>query len=101
MAVPGSYIDTTGCLSFVADEKGGASFTAFVAELLDDDAPTLVASAIDTDDQSAVYDQRRLILLTPQPQFDDVESEPLNLHQYDDLARSALRDPSSADWKPR
>jgi hypothetical protein len=101
MAVAGSYIATSGCLSFVADEKGGASFTAFVAELLDDDAPTLASSAIDTDGQSAVYDQRRLIVLTPQPQFDEEEASPFDLHQYDDLARSALRDPSSADWKPR
>ena len=101
MAVPGSYIATSGCLSFVADEVGGMSFTAFVAELLDDDAPTLASSAIDTDGQSAVYDQRRLIVLIPQPQFDDDEATPVNLHQYDDLARAALRDPSSADWKPR
>jgi hypothetical protein len=101
MAVAGSYIATSGCLSFVADEAGGTSFTAFVSELLDDDAPTLASSAIDTDGQSAVYDQHRLIVLTPQPQFDEEETTPVNLHQYDDLARAALRDPSSADWKPR
>lgn len=101
MAVAGSYIPTSGCLSFVADEVGGTSFTAFVAELLDDGAPTLASSAIDTDDQSAVYYQQRLIVLTPQPQFSEEETAPVNLHQYDELARSALRDPSSADWKPR
>jgi hypothetical protein len=101
MAVAGSYIATSGCLSFVADEAGGTAFTAFVAELLDDDAPTLASSAIDTDGQSAVYDQRRLIVLTPQPQFNEDEATSVNLHQYDDLARAALRDPSSADWKPR
>jgi hypothetical protein len=101
MAVAGSYIATSGCLSFVADEEDGSSFTAFVAELLDDDAPTLASSAIDTDGQSAVYDQRRLIVLTPQPQFDDDDGPTTDLHQYDDLVRSALRDPSSADWKLR
>jgi hypothetical protein len=101
MAVAGSYIATSGCLSFVADEAGGTAFTAFVAELLDDDAPTLASSAIDTDGQSAVYDQRRLIVLTPQPQFNEDEATSVNLHQYDGLARAALRDPSSADWKPR
>jgi hypothetical protein len=99
LAVPGSYIDTSGCVSFVVDDQAGMSFTTFVAELLDDDAPALASSAIDTDDQSAVYDQRRFILLTPQPQFDDAELGPLDLRQYDDLARSALRDPSSADWR--
>jgi len=101
MAVPGSYIATSGCLSFVADESDGTSFTAFVAELLDDDAPALASSAIDTDGQSALFDQRRLIVLTPQPNFEENDAPAINLHQYDDLVRSALRDPSSADWRPR
>jgi hypothetical protein len=102
MAVAGSYIATSGCLSFVADDKAaGASFTTFIAELVDDDPATLAASANDTDGQSALFDQQRLIVLTPQPQFDDDEASSLNLHTFDDLVRSALRDPSTADWKPR
>ncbi len=102
MAVAGSYIPTSGCLSFVAEAVGGTSFTAFVAELLDDDAATLASSAVDTDGQSAVYEQRRLIVLTPQPSFDEDDAAvSVNLHQYDDVARAALDDPSSADWRPR
>ena len=101
MAVAGSYLPSSGCLSFVADHTGGTSFTAFVAEVPEADAPTLASSAIDTDGQWAVHDQRRLIVLTPQPRFDEDEAPPFDLHQYDDLARAALRDPSSADWKPR
>ncbi|MCU1362517.1 MAG: hypothetical protein JWM55_345 [Acidimicrobiaceae bacterium] len=99
MAVAGSYIATSGCLSFVVDEAG-AAFTAFLAELLDDNGSELASAAIDTGGQWALYDQRRLIVLTPQPRFDEDEAAPTNLHQYDDLARAALRDPSSADWRP-
>jgi hypothetical protein len=110
LTVPGSYLATAGCLSFVADEESaGASFTAFVAELKDghddedkrEDASALVSAAIEVDGQSAVYDQQRLILLTPQPQFDDDDVRTVDLHEYDDLARSVLHDPSSATWKPR
>jgi hypothetical protein len=102
MAVAGSYIATSGCLSFVGEmQKEGASFTAFVAELVDDDPASLAASANDTDGQSALYDQQRLIVLTPQPQFDDGDANPINLHIFDDLVGAALRDPSTADWKPR
>jgi hypothetical protein len=101
MAVAGSYIATSGCLSFVADvEEEHASFTVFVAELIDDDAASLAQSAINTEGQWALSDQQRLIVLTPQPQFDDEATTPLNLQSYDDLARSALRDPATADWKP-
>jgi hypothetical protein len=102
MAVAGSYVATSGCLSFVADvEHEGGSFTAFVAELIDEDAATLATSAINTDEQWAVYDQQRLIVLTPQPEFDDDKTDVLDLRSFDELAQAALRDPSSASWKPR
>ncbi|MFY9783788.1 MAG: hypothetical protein WAK12_09680 [Acidimicrobiales bacterium] len=112
LTVPGSYVATAGCLSFVADDEStAASFTAFVAELEDDDddeyeheiidASALASAAREVDGQSAVYDKQRLIVLSPQPQFDDDEDRAVDLHEYDDLANSALHDPSSTAWKPR
>jgi hypothetical protein len=98
LTASGSYLSTAGCLSFVADEiDAGRSFTVFVAELTEDtDVDSLVQSAIDTDDQGAIGDGQRLVVLSPQPSFSDDEAEDtLDLSAFVDMAHSALLDPAT------
>ena len=98
LTASGSYLATTGCLSFVVDEiDGSGSFTVFVAELPEDtDVDSLVQSAIATDDQAAICDGQRLIVLSPQPSFSDIEDEVvLDLGPFVDVARTALLDPAT------
>ena len=102
LTASGSYLPSAGCLSFVADEiDGSGSFTVFVAELPEDtDVESLVQSAIDTDDQTAICDGLRLIVLSPQPSFDDNDDEVvLDLDPCLDVARAALLDPATREPK--
>jgi hypothetical protein len=98
LTASGSYLSTTGCLSFVADEiDGSGSFTVFVAELPEDtDVELLVQSATDTDDQAAICDGQRLIVFSPQPSFGDDNNEVvLDLDAFVDIAHTALLDPAT------
>lgn len=97
LQVPGSYLATKGCLSFVVDGvNGGLSYTVLVAELTDEtDGDELVAAANETDDQRAIYDAPRLVLFSPQPNFEDDVEVVINFDNEELLARSALRDPST------
>jgi hypothetical protein len=94
LTTSGSYLATEGCLSFIADGRDeGPSFTVFVAELSEDsDIESLADSAADTDDQSAIYEGRRLILMSPQPSFDEDVEVDVDFRDYEELALSALRD---------
>jgi hypothetical protein len=86
----GSYLPVAGCLSFVAENAVG-SFTVFVAELLDDaDTEELASGANDTDEQFGASDGRRLILLSPQPSFDDDYDVMIDVHDYCDFVQTAL-----------
>jgi len=97
LSVPGSYLETTGCLSFVADARSRApSFTAFVAELPPGiDVAELAAAASTTNDQVAVFDDVRLVVLSPQPSFEDDEEDEVDLREFEDLALGAMRDPAN------
>ena len=117
ITAPGSYLPTTGCLSFITDEVGGrGSFIALVAELPDDtdndddnddddytdddpetdtDSETLVQAAIDTDQQAAACDGRRLIVLSPQPSFDEDVDEDIDVQGFVEFVHNALADPSA------
>jgi hypothetical protein len=97
LTVPGSYVETTGCLSFVVDARASApSFTAFVAELPpESDVAELAAAASTTNDQVAVFDDVRLVVLSPQPSFEDDDVGAVDLHEYEDLALAAIRDPAN------
>jgi hypothetical protein len=103
LIVPGSYLPTTGCLSFIADSVvGGSSFTAFVAELPEDvEGETLAESASATNDQAALYDRRRIILLSPQPDFADGDQSAIDLHDVEDLARAVLAGADAGPWSAR
>jgi hypothetical protein len=103
MQVPGSYLDTTGCLSFVVDstkEKG--SFTVFVAEFPDEaDIDDLVAGA-QRDDQLVVANGQRLILFVAQPSFgDEDDPEVVDLATYSEFAEGALKESAPAGWHLR
>ncbi len=105
LVVAGAYLPCAGCLSFVADGLHGASsFTAFVAELLDEsDVASLAASANDTEGEAAFYDGQRIVVLSAQPSFDEgdeggVEVDP---HEFDRSVRSSFGSPATADWRPR
>jgi hypothetical protein len=103
---PGSYLPVLGCLSFVASDVAGSALTAFVAELPpiaeDDvdlgvrlDATALAAAASEIDGQVAVADVARVILLSPQPSFDEELDIVMNAHEFEDMARAALLEPTA------
>lgn len=103
---PGSYLPVLGCLSFVASDVAGSALTAFVAELpitaedeLDVDTPldatALASAASEIDGQVAVADTSRVILLTPQPSFDDELDVVIDVHEFEDIARAALLEPTA------
>jgi hypothetical protein len=103
---PGSYLSVLGCLSFVASDVSGAALTAFVAELpitpeddVDFDTPlnatALATAASEIDGQVAVADTSRVILLSPQPSFDDELDVMADAHQFEDVARAALLEPTA------
>ena len=55
---------------------GAATFQVYVAELPEDvDVADLADAAASVNDQSALYDGLRLIVLSPQPDFEDLEDE--------------------------
>jgi hypothetical protein len=96
----GPYIRTPGCLRFMAKLKGDArestSFIVYVAELYDDDdAQALGESAAQVEGQWSAWDDRRLIVVSLQPTFDDECSGVVDLHEFEVIAQSALRDASS------
>jgi hypothetical protein len=97
LTTSGSYLPTSGCLSFTADVvDSGPSFTVFVAELPNDvDVDALVQSAAATNEQAAFCEGSRIIMLSPQPSFDENVDVVIDFDQYADLARSALNDPSA------
>ena len=91
----GSYIATSGCLSFVAENAVG-SFTAFIAELDDSvRAEELAARANETHDQLAVADGVRLIILSPQPSFDEEYDTMIDAHDFSDFVHAALLEPTT------
>jgi hypothetical protein len=91
----GSYLPVAGCLSFVAENIVG-SFTVLVAELFDDtDADDLVEGANDTNEQFAASDGRRLIVLSPQPSFNDDYDVEIDVHDYTDFVQTALLEPTA------
>jgi hypothetical protein len=106
LTAAGSYLPTLGCLSFVARDVAGSALTVFVAELpivVDDeldygthvDAAALAAAASETDGQVAVADASRVILLSPQPSFDDELDVVMDPHEFEDFARAALLEPTA------
>jgi hypothetical protein len=103
---PGSYLPVLGCLSFVSFDVAGSALTAFVAELpttTDDDldldsrldAAALATAASEIDGQVAVAQGSRLILLSPQPSFDDDIDVVIDAHEFEDIARAALLEPTA------
>jgi hypothetical protein len=100
LAVSGSYVATTGCLSFLVDApEAAAPVLVIVAELPpDEDVDDLIESADEVDGQDVVVDGRRLVVLSPQPAFDsDDEEEPAeeDLDELVEIARRALEDPAT------
>jgi len=103
---PGSYLPVLGCLSFVATDVASSALTAFVAELPsaaeDDedpdihfDATALATAASEIDGQVAVADASRVILLSPQPSFDEEIDVEIDVHAFEDVARTALLEPTA------
>lgn len=96
LTTKGSYVASLGCLSFTGENaSNGSSFTTFVAELPDDADPTeLAAAACAGDEQAAIYSGQRLIVVSPQPRFDDLDID-VDLDQIEVLASNALADPAN------
>jgi hypothetical protein len=97
MQVPGSYLPSRGCLSLIVDNRTtGTSYTVLVAELTEDtDGDDLVEAANNTDDQCAIFDAPRLVLLSPQPNFDEDVEVTINFSDVKALARTVLADPAT------
>ena len=87
----GSYLTVAGCLSFVADLIDGDACTVQVAEMpVGVDAAALAEAASATHDQSCVSDGSRLVLISPQPNFESDVEEPVDLSALEELARTLL-----------
>ncbi len=99
LALPGSYVPTTGCLSFVAETtRDGGSYSVFVAELpAEADVEELVDVDLD-DDQVVVAHDRRVVLAMAQPSFED-DGPTVDLGPVTSLARSALA-ATAPLWRP-
>jgi hypothetical protein len=107
MTTSGSYLETEGCLSFVAQSVDhGPSYTVYMAEVSDDtDVGELTDAASTLEGQAAVSDARRLVLVAAQPNFDLGEDEvdivdDDRANQRDflrvvELGRAALADPAT------
>lgn len=108
VTVSGSYIATTGCLSFLVDsDEAPSSVLVVLAELdPDEDIDELIESADEVEGQDVVLDGRRLVVLSPQPVFDvddessegDLDEEPSggDLDELVEIARRALDDPRTS-----
>jgi hypothetical protein len=91
----GSYLPVAGCLSFVAENAVG-SFSVLVAELFEEmDVDELAEGANQVNDQFGASDGRRLIVLSPQPSFDDDYDAMIDVHDYEDFVQTALLEPTA------
>jgi hypothetical protein len=92
---PGSYVATTGCLSFVAEDVAGSSLTALVAELPSDEDPaTLAVAAQGFENQVAESQGSRLIVLSPQPSFNELDVM-IDVAEFKDFVSAALLEPTA------
>jgi hypothetical protein len=102
MQVPGSYLATTGCLSFVADVTDGpGSFTVFVAEFPDGADMQELVDGAQLDGQLVFVNAQRLILFVAQPNFDDVDAPEVDLAAYSAFAEGALQESAPTGWHLR
>jgi hypothetical protein len=97
LTIAGSYLATTGCLSCVAEGTGGVpSFNVLVAELpVDVDVDELARAAGDTDDQRALVDGQRIIILSGVPDFTDADVPDVDLSPFVDIVRTVLDGPAA------
>ena len=97
LAVSGSYMATTGCLSCVAEGTNGAdSLNVVVAELPEDvDVDALVRAGSDTEDQWALANGQRLVVLSVVPDFSGVDDGEVDFDPYVDLVSTVLNDPAA------
>jgi hypothetical protein len=102
MQVAGSYLATTGCLSFVVDStKGHGSFTVFVAEFPDGTQMDDLIEGAQLDDQFVFANGQRLILFVAQPSFDEEVEPDVDLANYATLAEQALKESAPTGWHLR
>ena len=102
MKVPGAYVETTGCLSFVADAtKSHGAFTVFVAELPEEASMEDLVEGAQLNGQMAFANGQRLIILVTQPNFDDEDEPDVVLNDYADLVEQALKESAPAGWHLR
>jgi hypothetical protein len=97
LTTSGSFLPVSGCLSFVArDLVREASFTVFAAELAEGTSvDELAAAARGAGAQVSAGDSPRLVVLSPQPSFDEGDEGVAELGDYEDLVRGALADPAT------
>ncbi len=102
MQVPGTYLDTTGCLSFVVDTTDDAgSFTVFVAEIPEGADMEALVTGADLDEQVAVASGQRLVLFVAQPSFDEDVEPVVELNDYVAFAEAALKESAPSTWHVR
>ena len=92
LVVSGSWLPAVGCLRFSATTIAGSTFDVFVAEMSEDfDMDGMEEYAATDDGQGAFVEGRRLVLISPEPNFDDVLAPLMDVHVYETMAREALR----------
>lgn len=107
LAVPGSYVETMGCLSFGAGSTNqSASFTVFVAEPADGEDIAALVSAATIDGQAAFADASRLVLLVAQPRFDaddadDADDAEPEMGDFAEIVSNNLRETAATRWLPQ
>ena len=99
LAIAGSFLPTTGCLSFFADSSyGGVSFKAFVAELIEDFDLDDLDFETAIEGQAVFVDDRRLIFLLANPNFNDADGVAIESSEFADIVRSAFADSVPTRW---
>jgi hypothetical protein len=102
VTIPGSFLPTTGCLSFFADSRdGGASFKVFAAELEEEFDVGELTTANSMDGPAVFIDDHRLILMLANPSFDDADEEEFDRTVFANIAESALRESAPTRWTAR
>ncbi len=102
MQVAGTYLETTGCLSFVADStQGQGAFTVFVAEFPDEASMDELLEGAQRDDQVAFANGQRLILFVAQPSFDEEADSEVDFTAYGPFVERVLKESAPAGWHLR
>ena len=98
-AVVGSYVETTGCLSFYVDAHGGdASCMVYVAELPATSDASALALEATTHDQAGYWRDSRLVVVCANPDLTGDEDPVMATSMYDAVVADVLVATAPGRW---